>query len=451
VNEAQLNLITHANKWDWSILSFMGRINYSYYSKYLITFTGRADGSSKLAKGHKWGFFPSLAFAWRISEEAFLKDLPELTDLKIRVGWGISGNTAINPYVTYGKLGRFPYNFGITSDNSAIGYIPTEIENQTLGWERTSEINLGLDFGFFKNRISGSVDVYRKNTYDLLMKRNLPTTSGYNDVWQNVGQTRNTGVEFFLQSVIVSKKHFSWSANLTLNYNKNEIVQLFNGTQDSPSNKWFIGQPIDVEWITKYVGVWQASEAEEAALYSRLPGQSKLLDANNDKVIDQNDLFVYNRIPKMVGGVSSSMKFRNVDFSIYMYTRLGYGKMLGIITMPDFGTANWNQLNYNFWTPDNPTNDGPKPAETRDAYAQGSSYAFRDLSFIRLKNISLGYTLPGLLTQRLKGNTLRVYVAADNPLVITRKDYIGIDPENANSPLDARPLRSVIIGINAKF
>lgn len=451
VNESQLNLTTQANKWEWSILSFMSRINYSYNNKYLFTFTGRADGSSKLAKGHKWGVFPSAAFGWRISEEQFLQKNDYLSNLKIRLGWGISGNTAIDAYATYGKLGRFPYNFGVTSDNSAIGYVPTEIDNPELGWERTAETNFGVDFGFFKNRFNGSVDIYQKNTFDLLMKRNLPVTSGYSEVWQNVGQTRNTGIEVSLQAVIISKKELSWKTNLTFNYNKNEIVELFNGTQDSPSNKWFIGQPIDVEWITKYVGVWQTNEAAEAALYSRIPGQSKLLDANNDKIIDLDDNFIFNRIPKITGGFSSTIKYKDVDLSIYLYSRLNYGRMLGIITVPDFGTANWNQLNYDFWTPENPTNNGPKPAETRDAYAQGSTYAYRDLSFVRLKNINMGYTLPQHIGKKIRSNSFRIFVVVDNPFVWTKSDYIGIDPENCNSPLDARPLLSVAIGVNAKF
>lgn len=451
VNESRLNLTTQANNWEWAILSFMGRLNYSYNNKYLFTFTGRADGSSKLAKGHKWGFFPSSAFAWRLSEEQFLQSVTFLSNLKLRLGWGISGNTAISPYATFGKLGRFPYNFGVTSDNSAIGYVPTEIDNPNLGWERTSEINTGLDFGFFRNRINGSFDIYQKNTYDLLMKRNLPVTSGYNDVWQNVGETLNYGFELTLQAVIFSSKNINWTTNLTFNYNKNQIVKLFNGTQDIPSNKWFIGQPIDVEWITRYIGVWQTDEAAQAALYSRIPGQSKLLDANNDKIIDQSDNFIYNRIPNIVGGFNSTFKYKNFDFSFYLYTRLGYGSLIGIITMPDFGTANWNQINYNFWTPFNPTNDGPQPALTRDAYAQGSSYAYRDLSFVRLKNINFGYTLSDFLLKKMKINSVRIFVAIDNPFIITKSDYIGIDPENCNSPVDPRPLKTIALGLNAKF
>jgi len=451
VNESQLNLSTQANKWQFAILSFMSRINYSFDNKYLFTITGRADGSSKLAKGHKWGFFPSAAFAWQISQEPFWRDNFLFSNLKIRIGWGISGNTAISANATNGKLGRFPYNFGVTSDNPAFGYVPTEINNPLLGWEQTAEINIGVDFGLFNNRINGTLDVYQKNTFDLLMKRNLPVTSGYTEVWQNVGQTRNTGVELSLQTIIVSNSKFNWSTSISFNYNKNEIVKLFNGTQDSPSNKWFIGQPIDVEWVTKYDGVWQSNEADRAALYGRIPGQTKLVDANNDQIIDQADNFVFNRIPKFVGGLSSSFRYKEFDLNVYLYTRLDYGRMLGIITLPDFGTANWNQLNYDFWTPTNPSNGGPQPAETRDAYAQGSSYAYRDLSFIRLKNINIGYTLPERVSRKFKSSLFRVSIVVDNPYIWTRNDYIGVDPENCNSPVDARPLRSIAVGLNAKF
>lgn len=451
VSESQLNQTTQSFASQWAILSFMSRINYSYSGKYLFTVTGRADGSSKLAKGHKWGGFPSAAIAWRMSEESFMKPLKAISNLKWRLGWGISGNTAIDAYSTLGKLGRFPYNFGVTSDNSAIGYVPSEISNPNLGWERTSEVNLGLDFALKNNAISGSIDVYQKNTYDLLMKRNLPTTSGYSDVWQNVGQTQNTGVELTVQTILISSKNFTWTTNLTFNYNKNEIIKLFNGTEDSPSNKWFIGHPVEVDWITKYVGVWQKDEANTAILYNRLPGQSKLLDTNNDKIIDQSDNFIFNRIPKYVGGFSSTMKYKAFDLSFYLYTRLDYGSMMGIITMPDFGTANWNQLDYDFWTPNNPTNGGPQPALTRDSYAQGSTYAYRDLSFVRLKNINIGYNSPLSFVNKLGAKTLRLFVILENPILWTRNDYIGIDPENCNSPIDARPLKSVAIGLNAKF
>ncbi|MCD8178321.1 MAG: TonB-dependent receptor [Tannerellaceae bacterium] len=185
----------------------MGRINYSFNDRYLLTLTGRYDGSSRLAKGNKWSFFPSAALAWRIKEESFLKDVDTLSNLKIRASWGNTGNTAISEYATLGALGRYVYYFG-QSESSAIGYMPTELPNTELGWERTEEFNLGIDFGFLNNRISGTIDIYQRNTKDLLMQRKLPFTSGYDQTWQNIGKTRNSGIEVAANFVPVVIKDF---------------------------------------------------------------------------------------------------------------------------------------------------------------------------------------------------------------------------------------------------
>lgn len=449
VNEAQLNITTQSGKNEWSILSFMGRINYGFKERYLLTFTGRYDGSSRLAAGNKWDFFPSAAFAWRIKEEQFMKSLDFITNLKLRLSYGVTGNTAIETYATQGQFGRYPYSFG-TAEKSAIGYVPSLISNPDLGWEKTAEFNLGLDFGFFDNRLSGSADVYQRDTYDLLMTRNLPITSGYSDVWQNVGQTRNSGFELALQGVPIVKKDFKWTTNFTLSYNKNEIVKLFNGTEDSPGNKWFIGQPLYVECIYKYEGVWQTEEADQAKLFSQIPGQGKYKDVNDNKKYDQADLFIYNKIPKWVGGFSTNLEYKQFDLGVYLYSRMDYGNRLGILTF-ELGGTRLNQLKGDYWTPENPTNAQPKPNAVGDGYLMGSSFAFRDQSFVRVKNINLGYTLPTSLTNRIKSNKIRVYVAVDNPYLWTKDEYVGLDPENANSEADARPLTTVMIGLNAKF
>jgi TonB-dependent starch-binding outer membrane protein SusC len=449
VNEAQLNITTQSGKNEWSILSFMGRANYSLKEKYLFTFTGRYDGSSRLAEGNKWDFFPSGAFAWRIKEEPFMNSVNFVSNLKLRMSYGITGNTAIATYATQGQFGRYPYNLG-TAEASAIGYVPSLISNPNLGWEKTDELNLGLDYGFFNNRISGSVDIYQRNTYDLLMERNLPITSGYTSVWQNVGQTRNTGFELLLHTVPIAGNNFKWSNNLTLSYNKNEIVKLFNSTEDSPGNRWFIGEPLDVEHIYKYTGVWQTDEAEQAKLYSQIPGQGKYEDVNENNRYDAEDLFIYNKIPKWVGGFSSNFEYKNFDLGIYLYTRLDYGDRLGILTY-DFGSTRFNHLKGNYWTPDNPTNVQPKPNPVSDGYLMASSFAFRDKSFVRLKNINFGYTLPTTVTSRIRSNSMRVYLAVDNPYLWTKDEYVGLDPENANSEGDARPLTTFMIGLNAKF
>jgi TonB-linked SusC/RagA family outer membrane protein len=449
VNEAQLNITTQAGKNEWSILSFMGRINYGFKERYLFTFTGRYDGSSRLAAGNKWDFFPSAAFAWRIKEEQFMKSINFVTNLKLRLGYGVTGNTAIETYATQGQFGRYPYSFG-TAEKSAIGYVPSLISNPNLGWEKTAEFNIGLDFGFFNNRLSGSADLYQRDTYDLLMTRNLPISSGYPDVWQNVGQTRNSGFELALQGVPIAKKNFKWTTNFTLSYNKNEIVKLFNGTEDSPGNKWFIGQPLYVEHIYKYDGVWQTGEADQAKLFSQIPGQGKYTDVNDNKKYDQADLFIYNKIPRWVGGFSTNLEYKQFDLGIYLYTRLDYGDRLGILTF-ELGGTRLNQLKGDYWTPENPTNVQPKPNAVGDGYLMGSSFAFRDQSFIRVKNINLGYTIPASISNKIRSNKTRIYLAVENPYLWTKDEYVGLDPENANSEADARPLTTFMIGLNVKF
>ncbi|MDR0748289.1 MAG: TonB-dependent receptor [Tannerellaceae bacterium] len=434
----------------WALLSFMGRINYSFKDRYLLTLTGRYDGSSRLADGNKWDFFPSAALAWRINEEAFLDEVDWLSNLKLRLSWGNSGNTAIAEYATQGALGRYVYYFG-TTEQSAMGYLPTELPNNRLGWERTEEYNAGIDFGFLNNRINGSIDGYIRNTHDLLMQRNLPVTTGYEFTWQNVGKMRNSGIEVVLNTVPVVTKDFRWTLDFTFGYNKNEIVELFNGKEDSPGNKWFIGQPLYVEHLYKYAGVWQYSEETEAAKYSREPGAPKVEDVNRNDKYDQDDLFIYNRIPKWTAGLSTGLYYKDFDLNIYFYTRQKYGSVLGVLT-DEAGSTRYNHLNVDFWTPDNPANDCPEPAITnpQNLLVQ-SDYAYRDLSFIRLKNINVGYTLPKEVSRKFHSERFRIYFMTENPYTWTKSDYVGLDPENCNSYTDHRPLTSFVFGINASF
>ena len=450
VNEAP-DVFTRLSSYKkWSLLSFMGRINYTFKDRYLLTLTGRYDGSSRLAKGNKWDFFPSVALAWRLNEESFLKDVDWLSNLKLRLSWGNSGNTAIDEYATLGALGKYSYYFG-TSEQPAIGYLPTELANAQLGWERTEEYNVGIDFGFLDNRIGGSIDAYVRNTRDLLMRRNLPVTTGFEYTWQNVGKTRNTGVELTLNTVPVVAKDFRWTIDLTFGYNKNEIVELFNGKQDSPGNKWFIGEPLYVERLYKYMGVWQYGEEEEAAKYGRVPGQPKVEDVNQNGAYDDGDLYTFNKIPKWTAGLSTGLYWKNFDLNIYLYTRQNYGAVLGVLT-DEAGSTRYNHLDVDFWTPENPTNACPKPEITNpQSLLTGSDYAYRDLSFVRLKNINLGYTLPKEISQKFHSEKFRVYFMVDNPCTWTKGDYVGLDPENCNAYTDHRPLTSFIFGINASF
>jgi len=452
VNEAQQQVTYGSNKNEWTLLSFMGRVNYTLLDRYLLTLTGRYDGSSRLAKGHKWDFFPSAAVAWRINEEPFMKELGNLSNLKLRLSYGVSGNTAVDTYATQGQYGRYPYTFG-TDEVPAWGYVASLIANPELGWERTAELNVGLDFGIFNNRITGALDVYERNTYDLLMQRTLPTITGYNQVWQNIGQIRNRGFELSLQFVPVETKDFRLSISGNVSYNKNEIVKLFNGKEDYPANNWFIGQPVSVDRFYEYLGVWQLEDYQEAKKYKQEIGTAKLKDADGNYIYDQNDMDIYNKIPKWLAGMTINAQYKQFDFSIYTYGRFGYGTRMETLTY-DTSSCRFNQIGiYDFWTYLNPINGHPRPSLEKNSYLAGSSWAWRDLSFVRIKNINLGYTLPLKISRKFYCKSLRMYAAVDNPFLFTNSDYkgIGLDPENCNSEASARPLTTFMFGLNLKF
>lgn len=234
----------------WTMASFMGRVNYNYLGRYLLTVSARYDGSSRLADGHKWVLFPSAALAWRISDEKFMKNIKWLDNLKLRVGYGKTGNSSVDPYQTRGTLSKVYYVYNNGKDE-VLGYAPKKMANKLLTWETTEQYNLGLDFGFLKNRINGSIDLYLQKTYDLLLERQLPVVSGFSNIVSNIGRTQNKGIEISLNTRNVVTKNFEWTTDLTFTAGREEIVELYNGKVDDPGSGWFIGEPIDVYYNYK--------------------------------------------------------------------------------------------------------------------------------------------------------------------------------------------------------
>lgn len=282
-----------------SLMSYLARLNYNYKGKYYVTASMRYDGSSKLAEGHKWGGFFAGALAWRITEEEFMKDIDWLNNLKLRVSFGQSGNDNVGAYQTQGSIsGAQYYSFGT---NDVIGYVPNNLRNMELGWERTTEYNIGVDFGFLNNRISGSFEYYNRLTEDLIMNKTLPITLGYSSVKANVGSVRNKGFEFVLNTENIRTEDFSWRTSFNIAYNNNKIEKLqyiedltsrgksFEGMKGDYSNLWVVGQPIDINYNLMTIGVWQLDEAEEAAKYGCKPGQYKVLDLDKNGKIDDAD------------------------------------------------------------------------------------------------------------------------------------------------------------------
>lgn len=419
----------------WNMASFMGRVNYNYLGRYLLTVSARYDGSSRLAEGHKWVLFPSAALAWRISDEPFMKSLSWMDNLKLRLGYGKTGNSAVDPYQTKGGLAikRYVYNNGATE---VMGYAPSIMANGTLTWETTDQWNLGLDFGFLRNRINGSVELYMQNTKDLLLERQLPVVSGFSSVISNVGSTRNKGIEITLNTRNILTKNFTWSTDWMFSANKEEIVELYNGKVDDIGNRWFIGNPIDVYYNYEKIGIWQNTPEDlaEMAKFNEkggnfTVGSIKVKDVDGDyKITDKDMVILGNKRPKFVASMVNTLQYKDFDFSIFLYASVGGMLKNNIELMEKPGRANSVKLNY--WTPTNPTNDFPRPTADMEKLDYSSTMGYDKADFLRIRNITLGYTLPKELTQKVQLNKVRFYLSANNPFIFT--NFTGIDPEGAN-------------------
>lgn len=374
------------------LASFFGRVNYKFMDRYILTASLRADGSSLLADGHKWGYFPSVAVAWRMNEESFLKGFDELSNLKLRLSWGESGQSAIDPYQTVGLLGSSTYSF---NNDLASGLYPKTMSNKNLTWETTSVFDLGVDFGFFNNRLSGSVDVYKSYTRNVLMNRKIPSTNGYTEVMENIGKTENFGIDVALNSVNIQKKNFTWTTDFTLSHNKEKIKELASGALRDEANSWFVGEAFQVFYDYKKIGIWQLDEADKAAKNGQKPGDIKIQDTDGNGEITPEDRVIYSKRPKVTFGINNSFTIHDFEFSFFIYSRLGqwidYEFNRGY--KPD-GLENSSNVDY--WTPENPTNNFPRPnrfygfGKTR----YSSTLKYEKGSFVKVRDVTLAYNIP---------------------------------------------------------
>jgi len=442
-----------SNYTKWQLASFMGRINYSFNDRYLLTASLRDDGSSRLAKGNKWVMFPSAAFAWRASEESFMKGIEALSNLKFRIGYGVTANTAIDPYKTGGNLDYARYNYG---SNNVMAFYQNEMPNPNLGWETTKAWNAGVDFGLFNGRINGIVDVYLQNTSDLLMDRQLPQTSGFNSVVYNIGKTRNKGIEVTINTQNIKKKDFSWSTDFIFARNKEEIVQLYGGTKDDVGNGWFIGQPLSVYFDYKALGIWQLGEEAEMAKYGTAfkPGDIKIQDTNGDyKITEADRVIIGTPRPTFTANIANYFNYKDFDFNFSLNG--SYGNMLNYDRGLSFN-GRYNSIKVNYWrvtaydaagnpTASNGSNDAPRPNNGIENPAYRSSLNYFEASFLRLSDVTLGYTLPKFLIKKVGITKLRLYVTVQNGFCITK--FPGTDPESgANFNVPAP--RTFMFGIN---
>lgn len=426
-----------------NLMSYLGRVSYNLMDKYLLTASLRYDGSSRLADGNKWSLFPSVAVAWRLSEENFMK-ADWLSNLKLRLSYGQTGNDNVDAYQTEGILSGAKYaSFG---NSNVIGYVPGNLQNMGLGWERTNEYNIGIDYGFFNNRISGSIEYYNRLTKDLIMSKALPIHLGYSSVKDNVGSVRNQGVEFVINTENIHSKDFSWRTTFSFAYNKNEIVDLeykedlgvyasqLSGKQGDFKNRWIIGQPITANIVLQSDGVWQLNEAEEAAKYGAKPGQYRIKDYNGDYAYNDKDLIIYGkRTPDITGGFTNTFTYKNFDLAVHAYYSFG-AKQAGYFVENNLpGGERFNRLKVNYWTPENPSNEYAQPGNTGPSGGVGvnsktGKYSRQCLNtdFVKVAYITLGYTF----NKRIIGNylnRLRVYATVQNPFTFT--GFKGIDPE----------------------
>jgi len=440
----------------WTILSYMGRLNYSINDKYLLTATMRTDGSSRFGRNTKWGYFPGAALAWNMSEESFIKSVPSIDLMKLRVSYGAIGNQGIAPYQTQGLLSQTQYNFG---NSAAFGYAPGTIGNPDLKWETSTTANVGLDFSLFRGRIYGSLEYYNTNTKDLLLSRNLPTSTGFSLVTTNVGKTRNAGFEGTISTVNVAKSNgFKWSTDFTFFTNKEQIVELAKGKVDDIGNQWFIGQPLSVIFDYEQQGIWQTSEADLAASYGGLPGEIRVVDQNNDGAINADDRIIQGSgVPKFSGGITNRLSFKNFDFSAFIYARLGQSIRSNYHTSNNTLFGRYNNIDVDYWTPTNPVNKFPKPNQNQESPKWNSSMNIFDGSFVKIRNINLGYNFAENIANKLGMQSLRVYTSVQQPAIFSSfiSKYGGSDPEtDFDARLDGNvtpAVWSATFGLNVKF
>jgi TonB-linked SusC/RagA family outer membrane protein len=447
---------------EWTINSYMARVNYDYNDKYLLTATMRRDGSSRFGENTKYGNFPGIALGWNISNEDFLKQVSWIDLLKLRAGWGKVGNQGVAPYQTQGLLGRTVYAFGTTG---AFGYRPNTIGNPDLKWETSATANIGLDFSLFRGRVQGSLELYETNTTDLLLSDQLPGSTGFNAVTRNVGQTRNKGIELGFTTVNMNTESgFKWTTDFTFTKNKEAIISLYNGKIDDLGNRWFIGQPLNSYFDFKKVGIWQTNEADLAKSYGSEVGQIRVQDTNGDGKITADDrVLLGSDIPDFSAGFTTRFSYKGFDLSAFLFGRFGNMIMSGFHRDNNALAGRYQQIKVDYWTPNNPTNEFPRPKSTQEFPVYNSTLIYFDGTFIKLRNVNFGYTFPQRIASKLGMESLRLFSSIQQPKIWSefRSKYNGIDPEatitstgNGTTSIGngVTPATSVTtFGLNARF
>lgn len=435
--------------------ALMGRMNYSLMERYLFTASVRRDGYSAFGQEQPHAVFPAFAFAWKLSDEGFYNNEGIINRLKLRLSWGVNGNREIGAYSALSTLSSVKSYDG---SNVIVGVQNSSLANSSLVWEKTTSFNIGADIGILEDRIGVSADFYVGKTNDLLLNRLLPIITGFSNVTSNLGELKNQGFELNINTTNIYTSNFNWSSNLVFSLNRNEIVSLFgdkgdytllgesrNGELPDFSNRWFPGHAVDAVWSYNILGIWQESEADQAAVYNMVPGDIKGEDVNNDgKFIDVEDQqFIGHTVPRYLFGLQNTLDWGPWSASMFIRADLGhlipFNEALG-------GTLTHDRNNYNngplpYWTPENQSNSYPRLRPVNTAYGGGISF-YEPGAFLRLQDISLSYSLPESFYSRLEMTGMSLFVSSRNLLTID--SFIGWDPESRMTPMP----KSITFGID---
>lgn len=449
--------------------SFAARVQYNLMQRYMITASVRRDGASVFGTSNKWANFPSVALAWRLNEESFLRDAKWIDQLKVRASYGVVGNWAIPAYRTLGLSDKYEYLLG---DNFAVGYLPQkQLLNKDLKWETTESLNFGIDFSFLGGRLSGSTEFYRTNTKNLLVERVIPSITSYTTMWDNLGRTQSSGWEGTLNARIIDNQKLTWTVGASMSVQRNQIKEIDGRLDENGKpipntvNKWFAGESINVEYEYVFGGIWQEDDFQtDLATGNRLPldknlymagaaepkpGDIKLVDNNGDGKIDADDRKIFNLDPSWYASFNTSLAYKGFDLNAEFYTVQGVTKRnLYAYSYDQGGTLNGklNGMKVNYWTPENRSNEAPRPQYTA-AVGNFNALGLQDASYFRLRSLTLGYTLPRSISSKWNVNRARVYVTGTNLFTIT--DYKSYSPEKTAG--DYPEPQTYTVGINLSF
>jgi TonB-linked SusC/RagA family outer membrane protein len=417
INSATTIVSASTSGFESGIRSFFGRANYNFDNKYLFTFSGRLDGSSRFGENNRNGFFPAASAAWRIGEESFFK-VKAISELKIRASYGLTGNDDIPQFL-------FAALYGITAYGGQPGVFPNNIPNPDLKWETTAQTNLGLDIGMFDNKITATIDLYDKQTKDLLLSRPLPTSSGFSVVTQNVGRVQNRGIELSLTTDNLPGRTLSWNTRLNISANRNKVLELYNNQPIDDlgrgSNRIEEGQPIGIFYNYEWLGVDPST------------GDVVYADKNFDGEITTDDrTMVGNPHPDFIGGITNTFEYKGIDLSIFFQGSYGNDMFNGSRLFLESLQGGDNQLEIVNRRWQKPGDITPIPDATNDpvraaSNRRSSSRFIEDGSYLRLKNLTLGYSFNKDLLRDKKISGLRLYFSGQNLLTFT--NYSGLDPE----------------------